>query len=850
MENKWKLTELKDARDRRSLGNKAVGLGELKRAGFRVPGGFVLPASITRLVLASNGMADAVEEALNGLEPGNTRETAEKIRRITQGLTLPRELIGTIADRTETGRLYAVRSSGTLEDLEEASFAGQYESFLNVPVQELPERVAQCIRSLWQEHILSYLVHRGLDPALASMAVIIQDMVAADLAGVLFSIDPNTGADTQVVIEAVPGLGNELVSGRADPERFRYDWYEDRVFMPGEGTLLTRGQVRILAKAALKIQKLYGHPVDVEFAVRGGRNYALQTRPVTRVNYAGLKDQWTTADFKDGGVSATVSKPLMLSLYEYVWERELKRFILESHILSEKELRKLSMVRFGRMYWNLSVVKSAMAKVPGYRERQFDAELGIESAFEGEGAVTGWTPASGARLLRIALAQKKIRRQRTLRSEDLKAELLAGYDSVLKALDDLEGKDLKAAWIRLVRDLYLKSEGIYFWQIFINTIHMGMARDAILARADLKTYYDLIGGITNISHLRPFYDLWDLSRRVRADESALAWWLGGSAEELVRALGDETRADHFLPDLRQILARYEYHSERELDISWPDFSEDPAPLIAAFQDTLRLDASFSPEDGKRKVHQNSLDALAQIGRRHGEAVRSKIGQKAEEIRTMLWWREEFRDLSTRYYHLIRLYSQKLAQLLMGEGFLADPEDIWFLTKDDLLAILDERLSPDKAAKLIRRNRDYYDSFRNFQSDNEIGEGVAATAPQSDGGILLAGLPGSSGRISGRARVIGGLEEIDRIRPGDILVTRFTDTGWTSKFALLGGVITEFGGALCHAAIVSREYGIPCIVGAKGAMELIRDGEIITMDGASGEIRKEDASCSSENTTDR
>ena len=839
MDINWKLINIIDAWDRMSLGNKAVSLGELKRAGFNVPVGFVLPSNITEAILSANGIKEAVAKALQKLDADNVRKTAEEIALLTDGLVLPDNLEVVILRHLSDKQRYAIRSSGTLEDLDEASFAGQYESFLNVRIQDVAINIVDCIRSLWKEPILSYLVHQGLDPAKASMAVIIQEMVAADVAGVMFSINPTTGDDTQMVIEVVAGLGDALVSGQADPESYRYNWYEGRGSMSKNASLLSKEEVQSLADTMLKIQKLYGHPVDVEFAVEGGRTYFLQTRPVTRINYSGLKDQWSTADFKDGGVSATVSKPLMLSLYEYIWETELRRFLLESHILRERELRKLSIVRFGRMYWNVSVVKAALAKVPGYREEKFDEELGIESAEETKAGVTPWSLLTGVRLLRMALAQNKIRKERSLNRKPLKGELLEVYEQSLSALTKLEGQELKNAWIDLVHNLYLKSEGIYFWQIFLNNIHMGLARDAILKHTDQSTYYDLIGGISNISHLRPFYDLWDLSRIVRAHEKALTWWLEEPMENLLLAIQDEEQNQYFLPDLRKILTRYEYHSERELDVSWPDFSEDPSPLIVSFQDTLTLDETFGPESGKRKLHSNYLKALEDIQLSQGRKVASKLQTKAEQIRSMLWWREEFRDISTRYYHLIRLYSLKLAQLLMKEEMLLHPDDIWFLSKDQLTDLLQDRLTPEKAALIIQRNRDYYDSFRNFQNDNEIGQGFAPLQKQPQRQLIVSGLPGSGGRITGRARVISGLEEINQLEPGDILITRFTDTGWTSKFALLGGVITEFGGALCHAAIVSREYGIPCIVGAKGAMELIRDGEIITMDGATGTIQKED-----------
>lgn len=842
------IIRLEEARDVRSLGGKAVGLGRLIRAGFRVPGGFVVPRELTEQVLQDNGVREEILTALQELDPNNTRSTAEKLDAMTDSLILPEELKTQLDQHLEKRGRYAVRSSGVLEDLDEASFAGQYSSFLNVGAEAVMEKILDCIRSQWQETVLSYLVDRELDPEALGMAVIIQDMVPAEIAGVAFSVDPNTGNDREIVIEAVKGLGDELVAGRAIPETGRYDWFEDEVHLGPGASLLSRGRIRMLGRGVLNIQKLFGYPVDVEFAVAGNRNYALQVRPVTRIDYSGIEDLWTTADFKDGGVSARACKALMWSLYEYVWDTELKRFLLESGIMKEKELRKLSRIFYGRPYWNMSVVKEAMAKVPGFRERDFDQEFGVTRGYEGDGQVTRVTPASLGRLARIALNQRRMLKERKREAEALRASLLESYEGTLDALSHTEGAELKAAWIRLVRDQYLKSEGIYFRQIFLNTIHLAISRDAVMIYADTETWHSLIGGLTNVSHLRPYYELWALSRSIRSDKAARDFWLNGDTAELAGLVLSVDEQDAQLQEFRRILGVYAYHSERELDISWPDYGEDPRPLITSLKDLIALSDDFSPERHQRRVHDEYLEALGRIGRNHGSRIQKVVRARVEQIRELLWWREEFRDVSTRYYHLIRQYSRKLGDLLTAEGIFGEPDDIWFLKLESTIDLLEGHLSPAKAAREISRNRSYYESFRNFMSDDEIGQGFQAFRIPSGQDVLAQGVPGSRGQVRGPARVIQDLSGMDRIRPGDILVTKYTDTGWTSKFALLSGVVTEFGGALCHAAIVSREYGIPCIVGVKGALAKIRDGDIIIMDGATGEIRKEDAACSSESIT--
>ena len=203
---------------------------------------------------------------------------------------------------------------------------------------------------------------------------------------------------------------------------------------------------------------------------------------------------------------------------------------------------------------------------------------------------------------------------------------------------------------------------------------------------------------------------------------------------------------------------------------------------------------------------------------------------------MLWWREEFRDVSTRFYYIIRIFTIKLSKSYVKAGILTYEDDIWYTKIEDIFNFIENKITREDLQAIISRNRKYYQSYRNFLSENEIGASFAATFTKDKKGFNgIKGIACNNGIVTGTARVINSLEDIDRLEVGDILVTRFTDTGWTSKFAILKGIVTEYGGILCHAAIVSREYGIPCVVCTKDATKLIKDGSTITINGTTGEI---------------
>ncbi len=855
-----------------SLGAKALSLVELLAAGFDVPGGLVVTSAAFDAALARSGLRSSVDALLAGITPATVAQVGDQLRTLLADLTLPPEVTERLSGATVTrlgqsgghpgrdgaadagcaavvGALegaaaasYAVRSSGAREDTGDLSYAGQYLTRLNVPADAVPAAVVDVYRSTFSDAVLSYLVDHGVTPTATDFAVIVQEMVPADVSGVAFTVNPVTGADTEIVVEAAPGLGDDLVSGRVHASRTVVDWATDTTIESGD--VLTAAEQRAVVELALAVQRHYGFPCDVEWAISDGRLRVLQARPITRIHHSGIDDQWSNADFKDGGVSSTVCTPYMWSLYESIWERHLRRFMLESRLLRPDQIRRLGRMHYGRPYWNLSVVKAAMAAAPGYTERQFDAELGVRITYEGDGETTPVTPRTLARIAGVALRQRRIvteQRETVAATRDALLATARSYEGLL-ATPDVAPDEVKATWRRLVYEDYDRSEGTYFRQIFINTIHQALTKDAVVKVVGDEGYFRLISGLDQVSHLRPFYDAWSLSRTIHADPAALAYWSDHSVAEITADLAAGS-AEHHLGGVRDLIARYGYHSVRELDVTHPDFDSDHAAVVTMVRDTVGLDDSYAPDADRARLRASYDRELAHALTRVGPLRARSFKRRIERTRQMLWWREELRDTSTRFYHLIRLTTLRLAEVLVAEGVLARADDIWFLAIDDLAAHLAGSLPGAGLRAQVARNRAYYDSFRHYQPPNEIGvrfdrpgsSGPGGDVARAHAGVVAVGQGASPGVVEGTARVIAGLDDIGRLEPGDILVTRFTDTGWTGKFALISGIVTEYGGILTHAAIVSREYGIPCVVACHDAMSVIRDGSRVRVDGTSGEV---------------
>ena len=824
-----------DSKSYEKVGNKASSLIKMKQAGFNVPNGFILDSDTYLEEIKYNDIDKKIEVLLNKLNKKNIIKTSKEIIKLFDNFKFSKKTIDEVNKLLDRNKLYAVRSSGTKEDLESFSFAGQYKTFLNTKIEDIYINIIECYKSMFSEVVLSYIVNNKISSTDMAISVIIQEMVQSEYSGICFTIDPISGNDKTMLIEVGEGLGEYIVSGQNKPEQYYYNWFENECEYDSNNKFLNKKLLEKIAPIFFDVMKYFGYPCDIEFALYEDRLYILQARKITKIKYQSYKYIWTTADFKDGGVSASVCYPYMWSLYEYIWEYTLKKFIIESKILKEKELpKKLGDMFYGRPYWNLSAVKKTMSKVVGYKEREFDNEYGIAPTYEGNGATCGVSFKSIKDIIRMALAQKKIVKTREENKEKLKEELLTKYNNYKKLYDTKKIKDIKKSFYELTHDDYLFSESTYFWQIFINTIHQSLNKDSLLKHITEEDYLTLIGNIDNISHLLPFYEMWEVSRLIRNDKSSFKYWKNTNTDNIVNDYNKNKKNNNF-NEVKNIVEKYGYHSDKELDVTYPCYYEDISPIIINIKDLVLLDDNYSPEQDQIKGKKSYEEKLNNIKNSISNRSYKKLEKKITKIREMLWWREEFRDLSTRFYYLIRIYTIELSKELVKEKVLNNIDDIWFLKVGNLWDYLDNRISKEELLDIIDQNKDYYYAYRNYMSDNEIGSLFS-----SDNKKLkseLKGLGANNGTITATARVIESFSEIDRLQEGDILVTKFTDTGWTPKFAIISGIVTEYGGILCHAAIVSREYGIPAIVSCTNVMNEIKDGEIITINGTTGEIRK-------------
>lgn len=692
------------------IGGKAKQLSALQLAGFRVPEFLCSPTDIRRAI----------------------------------------EILGTPL---------AVRSSASAEDGQDVSFAGQFRSFLNLrTISEVELAVRQCQESVHAPSVAEYCRKNRIDPQSLIMGVIVQRMIQPELAGVAFTVNPTTGAE-EVVIEACEGLSDELLAGRQPA-------------LPNHHPLLQKYKTEI-ERVARAIQRHFGTPQDVEFAIAQGELYILQSRPITRIHFAPGTGEWTNADFRDGGVSCDVCTPLMWSLYDFIWESSLKGFLREIHLLNGDF--QAGRMFFGRPYWNLGAVKQCLSKLPGFVEREFDRDLNVQSHYEGDGLSTPVTIAGIIRSLPTVFAIPSIWKRQ---DQFDRAFLADGFASLMRKHDPLP-KDLDAAFRELIATDYRITETNYFRTIYCASL----AKLAFMESFPDADYPALVSGLPPMKHLDP-------TRAIRE----------------MAARGDT--------DIEPLLKQFAHHSRRELDLRAPRWDEDREWVEAL----LRQHSQAGGSDPRPACAAARAQALAKLPWHK----RSRFARKLDRLRHFLWLREEMRDLSSRMYHLIRRYTLAIA----AQRGLGD--DVFFMSFQEIIE--DDRSN-------IERQRERYESFRNFKAPNEIGSRFTFDIGKVQG--ALRGIGASPGTARSTARVACKIEEAMRAERGSILVCPFTDPGWTPVLDRVSGVVTETGGLLSHAAVICREYGIPAVLGVPDATARIPNGVQVTVHGSEGFVETED-----------
>lgn len=847
------------------VGGKGLNLGELSNIqGIQVPEGFCVTTVAYEKAIEQNEELQTLLQQLTKLkleDRAQIGEMSKEIREVIMAVQIPTDVVEAVTQylsRFGNEHAYAVRSSATAEDLPYASFAGQQDTYLNIIGKEaILQYVRKCWASLFTERAVMYRMQNGFEHNQVSICVVVQKMVFPEASGILFTADPITSSRKILSIDASFGLGEALVSGlvSADNYKVKEGKIVDKVIStkklaiyavkeggtetkqidPAQQKIQTLSEQQILQLAQIgrQIEAYFGCPQDIEWCLARNTFYIVQSRPITTL--------YPIPEENDGGNHVYISvghqqmmtdamKPLGLSFFLLTTSAPMRKaggrlFVDATQQLASPASRDYLINTLGK---SDPLIRDALTTVV---ERDNFITLLPDEETEKSASKSKPPVSSRPEIENDPAIVTELIKNSEASLEELKEtmQLKSGVDVLDFILEDIQ--QLKkvlfnpqsiavimagmnaSTWINEKMEQWLgeKNAADTLSQSVQNNItsEMGLA---LMEVADV---------------IRPYEEVIAYLQHVENDSFL---------DELVQFKGGEKAREA----IDAFLNKYGMRCSGEIDITKTRWSEKPTTIIPMILNNIR---DFEYGASKRKFEEGLQEALKKEEELVDRLQQLPDGkQKVEEtkrmirnIRNFIGYREYPKYGMINRYFIYKQALLKEAEQLVQSGVIHEVDDIYYLTFEELHEVV--RTKKLNYELIHKQKNDYklYEKLtppRIMTSDGEIitGKYKRENLPAD----AIAGLPVSSGVVEGRARVILNMEEAN-LEEGDILVTAFTDPGWTPLFVSIKGLVTEVGGLMTHGAVIAREYGLPAVVGVENATKLIKDGQRIRVHGTEGYI---------------
>jgi pyruvate,water dikinase len=820
-------------------GGKGASLGELTRKGFSVPPGFIITTAAYNLLLQNDGVQNRLQEMLSSLEvenPASVTEISQRIRDLFQQISIPTQIIEDLVGAyRELGEgAVAVRSSATAEDLPEAAFAGQQETLLNViGERQLLDAVRACWTSLWSERAILYRARQNVDQTTVKLAVIVQKMVQADAAGVMFTANPVSGERDELIIDASPGLGEAVVGGLVTPDHIVISKRSRRVkeqrlgrreviirakeaggteqihpTQEASGAFVLPSQaVSKLAQIGREIERHYGVPQDIEWAwiqdhSKTGTFHILQSRPMTalpeplkvsgpmRLVIPMLAEMWPTRPY-----------PLDMTTFTGAIERAIGSLLVamigksapnpDESFLEEDSV----VVQFQAPQVRPSPSMLWMPWITLWRTRHYDL-----SRWENDPSLTEY-----------------ISKVRALDQRDLQSLTWEENLETLKELLELIPRSME------LRERYLPQ-----------TLPGLAGLWLLLALAGCADRFGTLVSGVKTKTTETNQALEDLAKRIRADQTLHELFVRYDAQHLGPALSNSKEGRVFLNQFEKFLDMYG-HRETSLTISQPAWKDQPENVLAI----LKVLAETEPQKhDSYDAWQRTRDELLAHSILRTRLLRNLFLKSLTRARYLFQIREDTHFYATMVQPVIRRVALELGKRLVDAGAQTSVEEVFHLKLNELEDIGNTLPVSEQSAAQIRslvaRRKAKRESLA---SKPMVDPRLLTTTPQGGEGVLLTGTSGSPGIAQGPARIVHDVSEFGKLRAGDVLVAPVTNPAWTPLFQRAVAVVVDTGGSASHAAIVAREYGIPAVMGTINGTKQLEDGQWIYVDGTRGQVLK-------------
>ncbi|WFA05916.1 phosphoenolpyruvate synthase [Bacillus sp. HSf4] len=852
------------------VGGKGLNLAELSKIeGVKVPPGFCVATPAFQNMVDGNRRVGELLDELSALKMTDreqisqiSREIRSEIEHAVMAEDLEAETLRFLIKLGEH-KAYAVRSSATAEDLPNASFAGQQDTYLNIiGKQAILQHIKKCWASLFTERAVIYRMQNGFDHRSVQLAVLVQQMVIPEASGIMFTADPVTSNRKVLSIDASFGLGEALVSGLVSADNYKVcegEIAEKTISvkkhaiysLENGGTeerkieierqkrqTLTDEQILQLETWGRKIEAHFGTPQDIEWCLTEGEFFFVQSRPVTTLFPLPKQSDDKLRVYMSVGHQQMMTEtinPLGISFFGLISDSELilaggRLFIDLSHDLASSIGRKMVLGTMGK---NDPMMYSAISNFLKRKEVVKRLPKGKRMFTLGSEGLSWALPAKTLKIYRRndidIVKQLMSRAEASIKEAEQRLQKVSG-----EALFEAIAEDQKALKKVLydTQSMAVIMVGLYasYWLNSKMKKWLGEKGAAdILSQSVLNNVTSEMG-----------LALLDVADAARGYPEVQKYLAHANDETFFEELKQLEGGPAFISALREFLEKYGMRCTGEIDITKTRWSERPsilAPIILGNIKNFAPGARMSKfEQGRLEAEQKERDLLSRLQTLKGGRKKAKKTKKMISVlRNFIGYREYPKYALIKRYFIYKKALMKEAAILQKKKLIQAKEDIYYLSFEELREAVHTNRLDVKTIKERKAEYQHYEKLtppRMMTSEGEVitGEALGENLPAG----ALAGVPVSSGVIEGRARVILKLEEAD-IEEGDILVTPFTDPSWTPLFVSIKGLVTEVGGLMTHGAVIAREYGLPAVVGVDNATKIIKDGQKIRLNGSEGYI---------------
>ena len=760
------------------VGGKAKGLDLLVRHHFNVPKGFVI-TDIDQID------EEAVCQAFDAL----------KVKQVS------------------------VRSSASNEDQSAVSNAGQYETCLFVDRAHLMESVQKCLDSLDSRRVKDYAQHFDLGEG--AMNIVVQEMVDSDRAGVLFTASPNKGSD--ILIEAVKGQGENLVSGQVSAHRYEIS---RKCYRSCADDLLNEGEIRRLYDAGKQIRTTFGEEKDVEWALKDGELYFLQMRPITTeiidIEEFDRDDDLSGHLFTKRNVGEMMPgavTPLTLTTSAKAIDYGMRYMLAKAGAYKsphdETPLRLISSIS-GHLFFDMNLLYNMHARVgianPQSMNLSIMGEYHDYPPIAAEYANPLVRSINSVKFLKFVLSGHRAMKK---------------FDALLTRVHFAETDSCRELYKSIDANIALLDESLIYH--YASSAYSGSSSSTLYMMLDKyfpdKQEYQsflshLLSNIPNIESADILSRLQDLAQLIKKQSPEA---VGFTADQLLEYVHNNETVNAKYQDF---LVHHGHRCIKEAEMRNKPWRENEIPLMNYLLSIINSPMSLVQKE-------EEIDYRKEFSFVKNPLLKAAAISYAKKSRQAVVDRESTKSQLIKLIDMFKTQYARLANLLVTENRLSDADLIYFLTHEEIGQLINGDTALHSMA--VRRRKAYAIQEELSFDDIYIGKPTADLfdIEQNDG--VLKGVPVSNGECEGVVHIVYSVDDANTLKKGEIMVARFTDIGWTPYYSIVNGLITEIGSSLSHGAVVAREYGLPAIVNVKGATKILKDGDYIKMNASKGTI---------------